>query len=85
MRHDPALLESRLSSPVRRDQMPWDRIFMLAVAVVFGSWCGVVAVPLLVAGMAPRAVGEERMLRRKLSGYDEYARRVRFRLIPGIW
>ena len=29
--------------------------------------------------------GEERMLRRELSGYDEYARRVRFRLIPGIW
>jgi hypothetical protein len=25
------------------------------------------------------------MLRRELSGYDEYARRVRFRLIPGIW
>jgi protein-S-isoprenylcysteine O-methyltransferase Ste14 len=35
--------------------------------------------------MAPRAVAEERMLRRELSGYDEYARRVRFRLIPGIW
>ena len=40
---------------------------------------------LWVAGMAPRAVGEERMLHRELSGYDEYARRVRFRLIPGIW
>jgi protein-S-isoprenylcysteine O-methyltransferase Ste14 len=175
LRHDPALLESRMSAPLRRDQMPWDRIFMLAVLVVItgwivligldarrfkwsdvplwaqalgavlialsmiviwqtfrfntfaapqvrvqatrahrvvtegpyrivrhpmyagsilwflgvplllGSWWGVIAAPLLVVGMAPRAVGEERMLRRELSGYDEYARRVRFRLIPGIW
>ena len=49
------------------------------------SWWGVIAVPLLVAGMVPRAIGEERMLRRELSGYDEYARRVRYRLVPGIW
>jgi protein-S-isoprenylcysteine O-methyltransferase Ste14 len=38
LRHDPALLESRLSAPVRRDQMPWDRIFMLTVAPVFIGW-----------------------------------------------
>jgi protein-S-isoprenylcysteine O-methyltransferase Ste14 len=36
-------------------------------------------------GMGARAVGEERMLRQALPGYDEYATRVRFRLIPGIW
>jgi protein-S-isoprenylcysteine O-methyltransferase Ste14 len=35
--------------------------------------------------VAPRAIGEERLLRRELSGYDEYAKRVRFRLIPGVW
>jgi protein-S-isoprenylcysteine O-methyltransferase Ste14 len=175
LRHDPALLESRLSLPVHRDQMPWDRIFMLAFSVVFigwmvlmgldarrlgwshvppwaqavgavlialgmllvwqtfrfnsfaapqirvqtarahqvitdgpyrivrhpmyagsllylvgtplllGSWWGLVGVPLLVVGLAPRTVGEERMLRRELAGYDEYARQVRFRLVPGIW
>jgi len=32
-----------------------------------------------------RAVGEERMLRRELTGYDDYAQRVRYRLIPGVW
>jgi protein-S-isoprenylcysteine O-methyltransferase Ste14 len=173
LRHDPALLESRLSGPVRRDQMPWDRIFMVAVGFVFigwmvlialdarrfgwsfvpiwletlgfvlialgmvvvqqtfrfnsfaapqvrlqtaqlvategpyrivrhpmyagsmlyllgmalllGSWWGAAAVPLMSAGIAARAVGEERMLRRELAGYDEYASRVRFRLIPGLW
>ena len=43
------------------------------------------AVPLLVAGLVVRIVGEERMLRRGLPGYREYAQRVRFRLIPGLW
>ena len=37
-RHDPALLEARLSAPVQRDQRPWDRIFMAAGALVFISW-----------------------------------------------
>jgi len=27
----------------------------------------------------------KRMLRHELFGYDEYARQVRFRLIPGVW
>ena len=38
LRHDPALLASRLSAPIRRDQMPWDRILMPAILVVFVAW-----------------------------------------------
>ena len=57
----------------------------LGMPLLLGSWWGLVIVPLIAAGMGMRAIGEERMLRRELSGYDEYARRVRFRLIPGIW
>jgi protein-S-isoprenylcysteine O-methyltransferase Ste14 len=32
-----------------------------------------------------RTALEDRMLRRELPGYAEYARRTRFRLLPGIW
>jgi protein-S-isoprenylcysteine O-methyltransferase Ste14 len=28
---------------------------------------------------------EDRTLRAELEGYEEYARRVRHRLIPGVW
>jgi protein-S-isoprenylcysteine O-methyltransferase Ste14 len=70
---------------VRHPMYAGSMLWLLGTPLLLGSWWGVVAVPLLVVGMAPRAVGEERMLRRELSGYDEYARRVRFRLIPGIW
>ncbi len=32
-----------------------------------------------------RTALEDRMLKNELSGYTEYANRVRFRLIPGVW
>jgi protein-S-isoprenylcysteine O-methyltransferase Ste14 len=35
--------------------------------------------------LAVRIQIEERTLRAGLAGYDDYARRVRYRLIPGLW
>jgi protein-S-isoprenylcysteine O-methyltransferase Ste14 len=32
-----------------------------------------------------RTILEDRTLQNELPGYAEYARRVRYRLIPGIW
>ena len=52
-------------------------------------WLGYAAA--LIASLVPvallvvRIVFEERMLRAKLAGYGEYARRVRWRLVPGVW
>jgi protein-S-isoprenylcysteine O-methyltransferase Ste14 len=35
--------------------------------------------------LAVRILIEERLLRRELPGYEEYTRRVRYRLLPGVW
>ncbi len=59
--------------------------FAVAAPFVLGSW---VATPLgLVAGLllVVRTGFEDRMLRDELEGYSEYATRVRWRLLPGIW
>jgi protein-S-isoprenylcysteine O-methyltransferase Ste14 len=32
-----------------------------------------------------RPVNEESFLRRELPGHGEYMKRVRYRLVPGIW
>jgi protein-S-isoprenylcysteine O-methyltransferase Ste14 len=32
-----------------------------------------------------RTIWEDRTLREELPGYKEYARRVWYRLIPGVW
>ena len=53
--------------------------------LLLGSSYGLWGVPLLVAGMALRAVFEERLLRQNLPGYADYMSRVRYRLIPGVW
>ncbi len=175
LRRDPALLAARLSSPIQKDQRPWDRVFMtiamtafvgwmalmgldavrfawsetsvwyevlglilialcmficwrvfqantfaapqvrmqglrnhgvvtggpyrfvrhpmyagallyfLGVPLLLGSWCAFLFFPLLAIGLGVRAVGEERMLRSRLTDYDIYTRRVRFRFIPYVW
>ena len=64
--------------------------------VGFGGWVlstplmlasGLVLVPavLVIVGLVIRATLEDRTLRAELPGYAEYAARVRFRLIPGVW
>jgi protein-S-isoprenylcysteine O-methyltransferase Ste14 len=40
---------------------------------------------LLTALLAFRIVGEEKLLVRELPGYDDYRRRVRWRLVPFVW
>ena len=44
-------------------------------------------IPTLIAvvSLVIRTALEDRMLRAELTGYTEYAARVRFRLIPGVW
>jgi protein-S-isoprenylcysteine O-methyltransferase Ste14 len=32
-----------------------------------------------------RTAKEDAMLREELAGYQEYAERVRYRLVPGVW
>ena len=40
---------------------------------------------LAAAWVVLRTALEDALLRRELDGYEEYARRVRFRLVPGVW
>lgn len=60
-------------------------VMMIGVPLALGSWWGLVVVALLVPLLMWRAVDEEQLLKRELPGYSEYARRVRARLLPGVW
>lgn len=48
------------------------------------SWAFVPAVPLVVLTVI-RTRFEDHLLHEKLEGYRDYAARVRFRLLPGLW
>jgi protein-S-isoprenylcysteine O-methyltransferase Ste14 len=61
-------------------------VIILASGLALGSW---LAALLVIVSSLPfllyRAVTEDRVLQAELPGYADYARRVRWRLVPGIW
>lgn len=57
----------------------------LSSGFVFGSWVAILPMLLHLVLLMIRTVQEEEMLFRGLPGYSDYARRVRWRFIPGIW
>ena len=59
--------------------------YVAATSLVLGSWWGLATVPLVALGFAIRIRVEEKALREGLRGYGDYARHVRWRLIPFIW
>ena len=53
--------------------------------LLLGSWWGLLALPLFIGLFTIRIAIEEKTLRTALKGYDDYAARVRYRVIPLIW
>ncbi len=60
-------------------------LLWLSTPLFLGSWWALIPGALTAAMMALRTVLEDRMLHQELPGYAEYAQRVRYRLLPGIW
>lgn len=61
-------------------------LFMVGSGLALGSW---LAWAMLAIGTLPflmyRVVTEDRVLQSELPGYGDYAGRVRWRLVPGVW
>jgi protein-S-isoprenylcysteine O-methyltransferase Ste14 len=60
-------------------------LFFFGVPLLLGSWWGVVIAPVFTVLFAIRARIEERALVEGLPDYADYAARVRYRLVPGLW
>ena len=60
-------------------------VLMLGVPLALGSWWGLLAFALGVPALVWRIIDEERLLKRDLPGYAEYAQKAPFRLIPGLF
>jgi protein-S-isoprenylcysteine O-methyltransferase Ste14 len=57
----------------------------LGTPLMLLSWPALATGPLLAGWFVLRTALEDAMLRRELPGYADYTRRVRFRLVPGVW
>ena len=60
-------------------------LFFVGVPLLLGSWWGVAIALLFIVLFAIRTRIEERALIDGLPGYADYAARVRYRLLPGVW
>jgi protein-S-isoprenylcysteine O-methyltransferase Ste14 len=60
-------------------------LWVPACALALGSLAALAPALLISAGVVVRTVLEDRTLRAELPGYPEYASRVRWRLLPGVF
>jgi len=58
---------------------------LIGMALSLGSWWALIPAGLVVILLLIRTKWEDRLLQAELPGYAEYARRVRYRWIPGAW
>ncbi len=60
-------------------------IFFFGAPLALGTWVAAIPALALVVLMVIRTALEDRTLQAELPGYAEYAQRVPYRLLPGIW
>ncbi len=60
-------------------------LWPLGTPFMLGSCWALVPAWIAAAWVVLRAALEDRFLQRELAGYADYAERVRYRLVPGIW
>lgn len=60
-------------------------LFEPAMSILLDSWWALLASGVCVILLILRTALEDRALQAELPGYVDYARQVRYRLIPGIW
>jgi protein-S-isoprenylcysteine O-methyltransferase Ste14 len=59
--------------------------FFLGISLALGSLWALIPVILLCPLLVLRAAWEDQMLQNELPGYEEYAQRLTYWLIPGVW
>ena len=79
------VISTGLYAVVRHPMYTASTVMFLALPLILGSWYALIPFALYPVIMVVRIHGEEKLLTAELSGYEEYTRKVRFRLIPFIW
>ncbi len=60
-------------------------ILLIGMPLILGSWWTFIPIAALTLGVIIRTICEEALLHRDLPGYEDYTRRTRYRLVPGVW
>ncbi len=85
IQEDQKLIDTGTYAVVRHPMYLAGTILFFSGSIVLGSWFAVfpaLCIPFL---LTIRIWNEEEVLRKGLKGYEEYTKKVRYRLIPFIW
>jgi protein-S-isoprenylcysteine O-methyltransferase Ste14 len=79
------VISTGLYAYVRHPMYAGGGLLLIATPLALGSWWGIPVGLVLCAVIVVRLFDEERRLAAELSGYEEYRRKVPYRIVPGIW
>jgi protein-S-isoprenylcysteine O-methyltransferase Ste14 len=79
------VIDTGVYSVVRHPMYVGAVLLMIGMPLWLESDAGVVFAALPIATLAARILIEERFLKRELAGYEDYTKKVRYRLIPFVW
>lgn len=80
-----AIIDSGPYGVVRHPIYSFAISLYLGLGLVFPAWWNLLAAAGIAVAYALKARDEESFLESALKGYGEYKKRVRYRLLPGIW
>ena len=79
------VISTGLYAVVRHPMYTASTVMFLAFPLILGSWYALIPFALYPIIMVIRIRGEEKLLTAELSGYEEYKKKVKYRMIPFIW
>jgi protein-S-isoprenylcysteine O-methyltransferase Ste14 len=60
-------------------------VFLPSIALLLGSWWGVLYSMVMIGLLVVRTALEDATLVKELDGYADYSTKIRYRLVPGVW
>jgi protein-S-isoprenylcysteine O-methyltransferase Ste14 len=82
---DQQLIDTGLYGQVRHPLYAGAILWLLSMPIALGSWWALIPAVLTAAVMVYRIEPEERMLVEGMVGYEDYRKRVKYKLIPRIY
>lgn len=79
------VIDTGVYGVVRHPLYAGGMLFIVGIPLWLGSYAGVLLSAVPVGLLVVRVLIEERFLRSQLKGYEDYTKRVRYRLIPFLW
>ena len=79
------VVDTGLYGIVRHPMYMASILLFLMMPIVLGSWYALIVFAVYPAVIVVRLKDEEELLTRELSGYAEYKKKVKYRILPFIW